>query len=118
MLVGRRGIKAEEKGVKQNYCLTGMCAVALYWFYIRVSLRILSGACKCEIGKRHCRTATSHCTGNIKGEEGGGHGGLGRERKGGRRGKTEGESQKVQKDKKTQGWGANWLLSSKHIHAG
>lgn len=72
MLVGRQGIKAEEKGVKQNYCLTGMCAVALYWFYIRVSLRILSGACKCEIGKRHCRTATSHCTGNIKGEEGGG----------------------------------------------
>ena len=88
MLVGRSGIKAEEKGVKQNYCLTGMCVVALYWFYIRVSLRILSGACKCEIGKRHCRTATSRCTGNIKGEEGGGHGGPRRARKGARRGTT------------------------------
>ena len=65
------GIKAQEKGVKQNYWLTGTCAVALYWFYIRVSLPILSGACKCEIGKRHRRTAISHCTGDIKGEAGG-----------------------------------------------
>lgn len=34
-------------------CLTGLggAVAALYWFYIRVSLQILSGACKCEIGK-------------------------------------------------------------------
>ena len=103
------GSKQKKRESKQNYCLTGMCAVALYWFYIRVSLRILSGACKCEIGKRHCRTATSRCTGNIKGEEGGGHGGPRRARKGARQGKKEGEPQKVWKDKKIRGWGANWL---------
>ena len=54
-------------------------------------------------------TATSRCTGNIKGEEGRGHGGPRRARKGERRGKTEGEPQKVWKDTKIQGWGANWL---------
>lgn len=67
-----------RKGVKQNYCLTGMCAVALYWFYIWVSLRILSGACKCEIGKRHSKTATSHRTGDIKGGGGGNRVGQGK----------------------------------------
>lgn len=80
-----------RKGVKQNYCLTGMCAVALYWFYIRVSLRILSGACKCEIGKRHSKTATSHRTGDIKGGGGGRGGGPGEGRKGQRQKGKEGE---------------------------
>lgn len=47
--------------------------------YMQVSLRILSGACKCEIGKRHFRTAASHRTGDIKGEaEGQGGPGKGR----------------------------------------
>lgn len=49
-------LSRQKKG-SQTKLLTGMCTVALYWFYIQVSLRILSGACKCEIGKRHCRNA-------------------------------------------------------------
>lgn len=60
-------LSRQKKG-SQTKLLTGMCTVALYWFYIRVSLRILSGACKCEIGKRHCRNATSHHTGRVKGK--------------------------------------------------
>lgn len=93
-----------RKGVKQNYCLTEMCAVALYWFYIRVSLWILSGACKCEIGKRPSKTATSHRTGDINGGGNGGGGWAGEGRKGLRRKGKEGEP-KVWKDKKIQGWG-------------
>lgn len=77
----KRSDQNRRKGVKQNYCLTGMCAVALYWFYIRVSLRILSGACKCEIGKRHSKTATSHRTGDIKGGGRENGVGLGREKR-------------------------------------
>lgn len=77
-----------------------MCAVALYWFYIQVSLRILSGACKCEIGKRHRRTATSHHTGDIKGGGGGNRVGQGKgEKKGERQERKEGEP-KVWKDKR------------------
>lgn len=68
-----------------------MCVVALYWFYIRVSLRILSGACKCEIEKRHCRTATSHRTGAIKGGDGGNRVSQGK----GRRKEEDGKERKV-----------------------
>lgn len=78
-------LSRQKKG-SQTKLLTGMCTVALYWFYIQVSLRILSGACKCEIGKRHCRNATSHHTGDIKRKAGGMGEGQG---KGGKRRKAE-----------------------------
>lgn len=115
--VGRKmSDQRRRKGVKQNYCLTGMCAVALYWFYIRVSLRILSGACKCEIGKRHSKTATSHRTGDIKG--GGGGNGWAREgRKGQKQKGKEGEP-KVWKDKKIRGLGSKRILRFKPHSSG
>lgn len=106
----KRSDQSGRKEVKQNDCLTGMCAVALYWFYIQVSLRILSGACKREIGKRHCGTATSHCTGDIKGEEG----------QVGRAG-TKRRKQRGRKEKEGESWGraqrywlgSYWFWSSK-----
>lgn len=60
-------LSRQKKGSRTKL-LTGMCTVALYWFYIQVSLRVLSGACKCEIGKHHCRSARSYHTGDIKGK--------------------------------------------------